>query len=106
MKPRPDLGPIDRRALVDAFELAIRDIPTVRHVRFGRRIVHGAGYEQAAPDAADFLIIVDFDNLAGLQTYLQHPAHAELGARFRQSLASAFVYDYEIGGLESLKSLV
>jgi hypothetical protein len=106
MKLRPDLTPTDRRALVGAFERAIREIATVRHVRFGRRVVHGAGYEHAAPDGADFLIIIDFDNLAGLHAYLTHPAHAELGARFRESLASALVYDYEIGGLESLKNLV
>lgn len=106
MKPRPDLSPTDRQALISAFERAMREIPTVRNVRVGRRVVHGAGYEQATPDSADFLIIVDFDDLAGLQAYLRHPAHAELGARFGQSLSSAMVYDFDGGGLESLKSLM
>ncbi len=31
----------------------------------GRRIVLGAGYEQMAPDAADYLIVIDFDDLEG-----------------------------------------
>jgi hypothetical protein len=105
MKPRPNLPVVQRRALIDAFERAIREIPTVRGVRVGRRVVHGAGYEQATPDAADFLIIIDFDDLAGLQAYLRHSAHAELGARFDQSLSSALVYDFEVGGLEGLKNL-
>jgi hypothetical protein len=105
MKPRPDLGRTDREALVAAFERVIREIPIVRDVRFGRRLVHGAGYERSATDGADFLIMIDFDDLADLQTYLQHPAHAELGARFNQSITSASVYDYEVGGLESLKGL-
>ena len=103
MKPRPDLTTADRRALVDAFECAVRDIPTVRGVRIGHRIVHGAGYEPAAPDM-DYLAVIDFDDLDGLQTYLRHPAHTELGARFGQSLSSALVYDFEVGGSEALRS--
>ena len=102
MKPRADLSPADRRALIDAFDRAIREIPTVRAVRVGRRVTHGAGYEQAIPDTADYLIVIDFDDLAGLQTYLRHPAHEALGARFNQSLSSALVYDFEVGGADSL----
>ena len=105
MKPRPDLSPDDRQALIDAFDRAIRDIPTVRDVRIGRRVTHGAGYEQAAP-AMDYLAVIDFDDLEGLQTYLRHPAHADLGARFGQSLSGALVYDFEAGGLELLGDIV
>jgi len=92
----------DRKALAIAFERAIRDIPTVQRVRFGRRLMHGAGYEEHAADSADYGVIVDFDDRAGLQTYLQHPAHEELGARFGQSVSSALVYDFEVGGIEDL----
>ena len=105
MKPRPDLSAADRRALVDAFDRAIREIPTVRDVRVGRRVMHGAGYEQAMPDTADYLIVIDFDDVAGLQTYLGHPAHEALGARFNQSLSSALVYDFQVGGADSLAGL-
>jgi hypothetical protein len=105
MKPRPNLSAADRQAFVDAFETALRQIPTIRGVRVGRRVRHGAGYEQSAPDAADFLAAIEFDDLAGLQTYLSHPAHEELGARFGQSLSAALVYDYEMGGVEALGTL-
>jgi hypothetical protein len=105
MKPRPDLSADDRHALMAAFERAIREIPTVRAVRVGRRVLHGAGYEQTAPDAADYLIVIDFDDLEGLQTYLRHPAHDELGARFGQSLSAALVYDFEVMGRDGLKEL-
>ena len=103
MKPRPDLSHDDRQALIDAFDRAIREIPTVRDVRIGRRITHGAGYEQAAPDM-DFVAVIDFDDVAGLQTYLRHPAHADLGARFGRSLSGALVYDFEVGGVEELRA--
>jgi hypothetical protein len=105
MKPRPDLSAADRQALIVAFEHAVGEIPTVRQVRVGRRVAHGAGYEQTALDTADYLIVIDFDDLAGLQAYLGHPAHDALGARFNQSLASALVYDFEVGGTETLASL-
>jgi hypothetical protein len=95
IKPRAGLSLVDRQGLIRAFERAIREIPTVRAVRIGRRIMHGAGYEQTAPDTADYLVVIDFDNLAELQTYLRHPAHAELGERFNHSLSSAVVYDFE-----------
>jgi hypothetical protein len=101
-KPRPDLSDADRRALAAAFERAVREIPTVRSVRFGQRVTHGAGYEAGAPDSADYIAMIDFDDLAGLQAYLRHPAHEELGARFGESLSSALVYDFEVGGIEEL----
>jgi hypothetical protein len=95
MKPRTDLSPADRLALVDAFDRAVRDIPTVREVRVGSRITHGAGYEASVPDSADYMISIGFDDLAGLQAYLRHPAHEELAGRFHQSLSAALIYDFE-----------
>jgi len=105
MKPRPDLSPADREGFIGAFERALRQIPTVRGVRLGTRITHGAGYESSAPDM-DYLATIDFDDLDGLQTYLRHPAHADLGARFGQALTGALVYDFEVGGAEVLGDVV
>ena len=104
-RPKPDLSADDRRTLVTAFEYAIREIPAVRNVRVGRRVAHGAGYEQRMPETADYLIVIDIDDLEALQTYLRHPAHEELGARFNESLSSALIYDFEVGGLEGLENL-
>jgi hypothetical protein len=105
MKPRPDLSSSDRQALVAAFERAMHEIPSVRDVRVGRRIPHGAGYEASMLDTADYLVVIDFDDLAGLQAYLRHPAHEELGARFNQSLSSALIYDFEVGGSDLVRML-
>ena len=104
IKPRADLTSQQKKALIDAFKRAVAEIPTVKHVRVGRRIVHGASYERAT-DTVDFLIALDFDDLAGLQAYLRHPAHEELGERFGQSISSAWVCDFEVGGVEQLDAL-
>ena len=101
--PKSNLPATDRDALVAACERAVREIPDVRAVRLGRRVTHGAGYEAAAPDIADVLIVIDFDDVAGLQAYLRHPAHVELGARFNQACSSAGIYDFEVGGFEMLR---
>lgn len=105
LTPRTDLPAADRAGLINAFRRAVRDIPSVRAVRIGTRVRHGAGYEQEAGDGADYLVVLDFDDLAGLQAYLRHPAHAELSAQFGRSLRSALVYDFEVGGLEVLEAL-
>ena len=101
-----DLTEADRQAFASAFERATREIPSVRGVRVGKRVMHGAGYEQTAPDAADFVAIIEFEDLPGLQEYLRHPAHEELGILFQKLLAGAMVYDFEMDGLENLAGLI
>jgi hypothetical protein len=103
MKPRPDLSEVDRRGFASAFEQAVRNISSVRSVRVGRRVLHGAGYETGNGLPADYLAVIDFDDLDGLRMYLEHPAHAELGARFATSLAGAMVLDYETGGIDLIE---
>jgi len=103
MKPRPDLSPDERQQFIDAFEKALTEIPGVRGVRVGDRVLHGAGYEQSAP-AMDFIAVIDFDDVDGLQAYLRHPAHEQLAACFRQSLTAALVYDFQVGGVEELRT--
>jgi hypothetical protein len=106
LKPRPDLSLGQRRALADAFERAAGRIRDVRDVRIGSRVTSGLGYEHGMPDTGEFFAMLTFDDLAGLHAYLKHPAHEELGRMFGTVLSSAFVYDFEIGGLEMLQQLV
>ena len=105
LKPRPDLSASDREELIAAFERALTEIPTVRQVRVGRRITHGAGYEARMPDTADYFVAIEFEDVEGLAAYLRHPAHDELGTRFTESLAGALVYDFEEIQLGDLRDL-
>jgi hypothetical protein len=57
------------------------------------------------PDTADYLVSMDFDDVAGLAAYLEHPSHEELGARFTDSLAGVLIYDFEEIGLNALRDL-
>jgi hypothetical protein len=105
LKPLPHLPPSDRQAFIDAFDRALREIPGIRAVRIGSRITHGAGYELAVPDAADFMAAIDFDDLAALRAYLAHPVHAELGRLFGAVSSAALIYDFEVGGRELLSAI-
>lgn len=106
MTPRPDLSDDERQSFLALFERALREIPDVRGVRIGRQVLHGAGYESLSNGGGQYLAIIDFDDLAGLQAYLRHPAHEELGARFYAALSSAIVADFDVAGIEGLERLV
>ncbi len=105
-RPRGDLSPGERQGLVDAFAAALREIPSVRRARVGRRITHGRGYEQLMRGKYDFAAVLEFDDRAGLLAYLEHPVHQELGDRFFSALEEALMYDYELQeGADGLAAL-
>ena len=96
-RPRPDLAPDHRRAVLEAFIAAVTSAPTVRRVRMGRRVRHGRpGYEQMMREDLEYAAVIEFDDLAGLTAYLDHPAHAAAGEHFSSSGAMALAYDYEM----------
>ena len=103
-RPKPHLPADERGALVAAFSRALREIPSIRHSRVGRRVTHGRGYEQMMREDYEYIAVLEFDDVAGLKAYLEHPAHHELAERFFSAFETALMYDYEMsdGGLAAL----
>jgi len=105
-RPRPSLTSEEIADLIGAVEGAHRAIPSIRRFQVGRRVLHGARYEAVMMrDSLDYAAIIEFDDLAGLKEYLEHPAHRALGPRFMQSFESSVIFDYEMtdaGGVASL----
>jgi hypothetical protein len=95
-QPRPDLTVAERARFNSALTTALRSIPSIRRARVGSRLRHGAAYEGVMPVDFAFIGVLEFDDLAGLQAYLDHPAHTELGALFYTSNAAALAYDYDM----------
>jgi hypothetical protein len=95
-RPKADLTEADRRGMFEALAVAANDIPSVRRFHIGRRITHGRPYEQMMAEHYPFSAVIEFDDLAGLQAYLDHPQHEKLGALFYQLLDAGLVYDYEM----------
>lgn len=96
-EPRAGLTDAERQKVLDDLRLAATSIPSLRRCRIGRRIRHGLpGYEQAMPIDFQYAAIMEFDDRAGLEAYLRHPAHETAGRHFTESAAHALAYDYEV----------
>jgi hypothetical protein len=98
-RPKPSVSDADRGSMFDALHAAATGIPSVRRFHIGDRVKHGRPYEQMMTGDYPFAAVVEFDDLAGLRTYLNHPQHERLGALFYQLLEAALVYDYEVRSL-------
>jgi hypothetical protein len=95
-RPRPALEASERQGVADALSAAINEIPSVRRARVGRRVTHGRGYEQLMRADFTHVAMLEFDDLPGLQAYLEHPVHEQLATRFFAAFEEALMYDYEV----------
>ncbi len=95
-RPRRELDRDARQRLADALSTAIHQIPSVRRARVGQRITHGRPYEQLMRTDYSHVALLEFDDLAGLKRYLEHPAHDQLATRFFESFEEGLMYDYEV----------
>ena len=99
-RPRRDLQEEARQALVAAFEAALAGIPSIRRARVGRRLILGRAYEALMRADYPYVAILEFADRAALVAYLEHPAHAQLAARFFSTFDEALMYDFELAELE------
>jgi hypothetical protein len=105
LEPQGSWSVEQQRAILDAIDAAVRGCPTVRACRIGRRVLHGlAGYEQAMRDEYQFALMLDFDDVEGLRTYLTHPQHAVVGGFFTSAAARSLAYDYQMMDVEHARA--
>ena len=106
-RPKPGLGEGKRQGLAKAFASAIDDISAIKRARIGRRRTHGRPYEQLMREDYTHAAILEFEDLAGLRSYLEHPAHTELGSRFFDCFEQALMYDFDVqDGHAGLNALI
>jgi hypothetical protein len=104
-KPRPNLSHGDREALLEAMRIAFTNIPAIERVRVGRRRLIGRGYEAQAAVDFEYAAILEFENEASLRSYLDHPAHVDLGRHFGLTAEAALVYDFAMIEPERIREL-
>ena len=96
-EPRAGLSEAERDQILLDLRLAAVSIPSLRRCRIGKRLRHGLpGYEQAMRVDYQFAAIMEFDEPAGLEEYLRHPAHEAAGRHFTTSAANALAYDFDV----------
>jgi hypothetical protein len=106
LKPKPSLESSERAALLDAMRVAFSNIAEIQRVRIGKRVLIGRGYEAQMTADYEFVCVIEFDDEPALRTYLDHPAHAELGKLFFMHAESALVYDYEMAEPARIQELL
>jgi Stress responsive A/B Barrel Domain len=95
-RPRASLTAEERSALLDSFATAVREIPFVRRAQVGRRVTHGRPYEQMMRSDYPYAALLEFDDVAALKAYFEHPAHEQLASRFFAAAEELLIYDYEL----------
>lgn len=100
-RPRPDLSREARDGLAAAFEATLGQIPSIRRARVGRRLILGRAYEALMRTDYPYIAILEFADRAALVAYLEHPAHAQLAARFFSTFEEALIHDFELAEPES-----
>lgn len=105
-RPPPHFMPSDREVLLDAMRHAFLTIAGITRVRIGRRKLMGRAYEALMTDHMEWFAILEFGNEGDLRTYLEHPAHADLGRQFFESAEAALVYDFVIVEPDRVRDLL
>ena len=106
-RPRPNLSDADRRGLADGLVGALNEIPSIRRARVGRRVTHGRPYESLMRVDYTYAALLEFDDVAGLKAYLEHPSHEALGNRFFETFEEALMYDFDLKeGVEAVQELI
>ena len=106
LRPRADVREADREALVAALEAAARAIPGIRRFQVGRRLRVDRDYERAMTEPFEYAAVIEFDDLGGLRTYLDHPGHEVLGTHLGAMFDAMLVYDYEMRTAGEVRELL
>ena len=86
--------------------IAFTNIPAIQRVRVGQRRLIGRGYETQAVVDFEYAAILEFESETSLRTYLDHPAHVDLGRHFGLTAEAALVYDFAILEPERIRELL
>lgn len=76
---------------------ATRTIGTVRRALVGKAVHVVPSYPRSLGDQTyEFAAVLEFDDAAALEAYLEHPSHRVLGRLFWDNCASAIVMEAEL----------
>ena len=103
-RPRASLTAQERDQLIAALRKAVDGIPQIQRVTIGKRLLlNRSGYETMMAEHFDYAAVLEFGSEADLRTYLDHPAHVELGQRLFTSAEAVLAYDFAETALEEFR---
>ena len=102
-RPRATLTPDERATLIESLRVAVTGIPEIKRTTIGKRILlNRPGYETQMAEHFDYSAILEFDSEADLRSYLDHPAHTNLGRLLFTTADAVLAYDFVTTGLADL----
>lgn len=94
-RPRTSLSTDQRLALVTALRHAVSDIPSIKRVTIGKRVLlNRPGYETQMAEHYEYSAILEFENETALRAYLDHPSHFDLGRILFTAADAVLAYDF------------
>jgi hypothetical protein len=105
-RPKPNLEKSARSALMEAVSSARDEIPQIRRFVVGKRLTEGPQYQLGNFPDLPYAAVVEFTDREGLEAYLAHPGHQQLGRLFNNTVEAGFVYDYEMVDASAVAALV
>jgi len=86
----------ERDGFIDLLRVTFNEIDTVRRSFIGHRQLIGVSYEAILGDTAySYASVVEFDDVEGLRTYLEHPLHIKVGQLFWQHCDRTMIVDVD-----------
>jgi hypothetical protein len=85
----------DKLALVASLDRLLDQVSSIRRFTLADHVSHGQAYSDAPP-AYQSCAVFEFDNPAGLDTYLRHPAQIAATRRFNEATVSVLRVDYAV----------
>ena len=86
----------DRDSFIELMRVTFNEIPSVRRSFIGLRKLIGVGYESEMGDKTySYASVVEFDDVAGLESYLNHPLHVKVGQLFWQYCERTVIVDVD-----------
>ena len=95
-EPKAGTTVADRDGFIELMRVTFSEIPSVRRSFIGLRKTIGASYEALMGDKTySYATVVEFDDVAGLTEYLQHPLHVKVGQLFWQHCERTAIVDVD-----------
>ena len=103
-EPKSTTSVADRDSFLDVMRVAFEEIETVKRSFVGLRQRLGRSYESKIGDTTySYAAVVEFDDMAGLMHYLDHPTHVRLGHLFWQLCQNTVIVDVDCFWLNDKK---
>jgi hypothetical protein len=100
-EPKPELTEGERRQFLATLRTAVSRIPEIKTARVGRTLSFLQMPENIIGlKTYSFAAILEFEDAANLQGYLQHPEHNPVREAFWKACSATLIVDVAVGDVE------